>query len=193
MSSNLRWNLGAIAPMRGSRPMPLRGFALAVALGALVAAPAARADMLNVEAVGGWQNLQPSTAGVGNAIAGREGTSILGGDVLVGLGGLGLGFGVDKTLSGSERPWAGSLMAGLLFPLPFGFRVDALGELGRRAPAFDDLFRSGSTFVGLRPGVSFPVGGSALRLGLSGLARWPTSGGRLGSPDYAILGRIGFE
>jgi hypothetical protein len=193
MSWNQRRNRGAIAPTRGSRREPLGSVALALALGVLVAAPAARADTLAVEAIGGWQNLQPSTTSVGNAIAGREGTAILGGDVLVGLGGLGLGLGVDKTVSGSARPWAGSLMAGFLIPLPLGVRVDALGEMGRRAPAFDDLFHSGSTFLGLRPGVSFPVGTSPVRLGLTGLARWPTSGGSLGSPDYAILGRVSFE
>jgi hypothetical protein len=193
MSSNQRGILGAIAPARGSRSEPLRGIALAIALGALVAAPAARADVLNVEAIGGWQNLQPSTTSVGNAIAGREGTAILGGDVLVGLGGLGLGLGVDKTVSGSARPWAGSVMAGFLIPLPLGVRVDALGELGRRATEFDSLLHSGTTFLGLRPGVSVPVGTSPIRLGLTGLARWPTSGGSLGSPDYAILGRVSFE
>lgn len=192
MNSNQRGNLGAAAPMRGWRSVLVRGVALAISFGGVVAAPAARADMLNVEAIGGWQDLQPSTASVGNAIAGREGTAILGGDVLVGLGSLGLGLGVDKTVSGSERPWAGSVMAGFLIPLPLGFRVDALGELGRRSEAFNDLFHSGSTFLGLRPGVSFPVGSSSLRLGMTGLARWPTSGGS-GSPDYAILGRIGFE
>ena len=190
MNSNQRRTL--VAPAGGWQSELVRGIGLAIVLGALLAASAARADMVNVEAIGGWQNLQPSTASVGNAIAGREGTAILGGDVLVGLGGLGLGLGVDKTVSGSDRPWAGSLMAGFLIPLPLGFRVDALGELGRRAQAFDDLFHSGSTFLGLRPGVSFPVGGSPLRLGLTGLARWPTSGGS-GSPDYAILGRVGFE
>jgi hypothetical protein len=193
MSWNHRRDRGAIAPVRGSRCERVRGVALAIALVALVAAPAARADIFAVEAIGGWQNLQPSTTSVGNAIAGREGTAILGGDVLVGLGGLGLGLGVDKTVSGSARPWAGSLMAGFLIPLPLGFRVDALGEMGRRAPEFDSLLHSGTTFLGLRPGVSFPVGRSPLRLGLTGLARWPTSGGSLGSPDYAILGRVGFE
>lgn len=193
MSSTQGRNLGALTPASGSRAELVRGVGLAIALGVLAAAPAARADMLNVEAIGGWQNLQPSTTSVGNAIAGREGTAIFGGDVLVGVGGLGLGLGVDKTVNGSERPWAGSLMAGFLFPLPLGLRIDALGELGRRAPAFNDLFHSGSTFLGLRPGISFPVGQSAVRLGVTGLARWPTSGGSLGSPDYAFLGRISFE
>ncbi len=138
-------------------------------------------------------NLHPSTTSVGNAIGGREGTAIVGGDVLAGLGGLGLGLAVDKTVSGSARPWAGSVMAGLLIDLPLSLRIDALGEIGRRAHDFDDLLHSsGATFVGLRPGVSFQLGSSPVRLGVTGLARWPTSGGSIGSPDYGIVGRVGF-
>ncbi len=193
MISNEKRLLRADLQDREPRRVTLRGAALVLALGILVSAQAARADSLDIEAIGGWQNLQPSSTSVGNAIAGREGTSIVGGDVLLHLGGLGLGVGADKTMSGSARPWAGSLMAGLLVDLPLSLRVDALGEIGRRAPGFDDLLHSsGATFLGLRPGVSFRLGQSPVRLGLTGLVRWPTSGS-FGSPDYGIVGRVGFE
>ena len=179
---------------RKSRGEPLRWGALILALGILIAAPAARADSLTAEAIGGWQNLQPSTTSVGNAIAGREGTAIFGADILADIGGLGLGLGFDKTVSGSAQPWAGSIMAGLLIDLPLSLRIDALGEIGRRAPYFGDLFRSsGVTFLGLRPGVSFRLGPSPVRLGLTGLVRWPTGSGSTGSPDYGIVGRVGLE
>ncbi len=169
--------------------------AFTLVLTILAVAPAARADdSVGIEAYGGWQHLQLSTSSVGNAIAGSEGTAIIGGDVLGQFGGLGLGLAVDKTVSGSAQPWAGSIMAGLLIPLPLSFRIDALGEIGRRAPSFGDLFGSnGATFVGLRPGVSFRLGLSPVRLGITGLVRWPTSGGDFGSPDFGIVGRVGFE
>ena len=62
-----------------------------------------------------------------------------------------------------------------------------------RGGAFDDLFRDrGQTFVGFRPGVSFRFAPTPLVLGVSGIARWPTSGGDFGSPDYGIVGRVGF-
>ncbi len=161
----------------------------------LAAAPAARADnSVGIEAYGGWQNLQLSTGSVGNAIAGSEGTAIIGGDILGRFGGLGLGLAVDKTVSGNAQPWAGSIVAGLLIDLPLSLRVEALGEIGRRARDFGDLFGSnGATFLGLRPGVSFGLGPSPLRLGITGLVRWPTSGGDFGSPDFGIVGRVGFE
>ncbi len=170
----------------------------ALALLALVgaaAAPDARADIsLTVEGFGGWQNLQLSTGSVGNAVAGNEGTAILGADALLRLGGLGAGVAVDKTVSGSAQPWAGSIMAGFLIDLLPSLRIDALGEIGRRARDFGDLFSdTGQTFLGLRPGVSFRLWPSPLRLGLTALVRWPTSNGDIGSPDFGIVGRVGFE
>jgi hypothetical protein len=164
-------------------------------LTALAAAPAARADLsLGANAYGGWQNLQLSTQSVGNAVRGSEGTGLLGADVLLDLSGLGVGLAVDKTVSGSAQPWAGSLVAGFLFDLPLGLRIDALGEIGRRARDFGDLTGSGgATFVGLRPGVSFRIPVTVLRVGLTGLVRWPTSNGDFGSPDYGIVGKVGFE
>ncbi len=194
MTSNEKGPLDVAAPLRKVPGKPLRWGPLILAVGALAAAPAARADSLNLEAIGGWQNLQPSTTSVGNAIAGREGTGIVGADVLADIGGLGLGLGVDKTVSGSAQPWAGSLMAGFLIDLPLSLRIDALGEIGRRAAVFGDLFHStGVTFLGLRPGISFLLGSSPVRLGVSGLVRWPTGSGASGSPDYAFVGRIGLE
>lgn len=193
MTSNEK-ELHFIAPFRRARWRPLRHGPLVLAVGILFSAPAARADSVTLEAIGGWQNLQPSTTSVGNAIAGREGTGIVGADLLANLGGLGLGVGVDKTVSGSAQPWAGSLMAGFLIDLPLSLRIDALGEIGRRAGVFGDLFHStGVTFLGLRPGISFLLGPSPVRLGVSGLVRWPTGSGASGSPDYAIVGRIGLD
>ncbi len=192
MNSDEKGLLEAIAPSEPRRE-PLRRGALILALGVLIAAPAARAQSINLEATGGWQNLQPSTTSVGNAIGGREGTTLFGGDILARLGGLGVGVAVDKTVSGTAQPWAGSVMAGFLIDLPLSLRIDALGEIGRRAQDFGDLFHSsGATFLGLRPGVSFRLGSSPVRLGVTGLARWPTSGGS-GSPDYAMVGRLGLE
>ncbi len=166
-----------------------------IGLAALAVAPAARANYsLTVEGLGGWQNLQLSRQSVGNAVGGSEGTAIVGGDVLADLDGLGLGVAVDKTVSGNAQPWAGSLMAGFLFDLLPSFRIDALGEIGRRGRDFGNLFDSGgATFLGLRPGVSFRLFPSPVRLGVTGLVRWPTSGGDFGSPDYGFVGRVGIE
>ena len=167
---------------------------LLLVLAAVAVAPAARADIsLNVEGFGGWQNLQLSRQSLGNAVGGSEGTAILGGDLLLVLGGLGAGVAVDKTVSGTAQPWAGSLMGGLLFDLPL-LRIEALGEIGRRGRDFGNLFDSGgATFVGLRPGVSLHIPASPFRLGVTGLVRWPTSNGDIGSPDFGIVGKIGFE
>jgi hypothetical protein len=160
---------------------------------AVVAAPLARAASLTVEGYGGWQHLELSRQSVGDAIGGSEGTALFGGDLLLDLGGLGLGLAVDKTVSGDAQPWAGSIVAGVL-PELLGIRLELLGEVGRRARDFGDIFDSpGATFLGLRPGVSFALAGSPLRLGVTGLVRWPTSNSEIGSPDYGFIGRIGFD
>lgn len=170
------------------------GLALAV-VAVLAAASSARAQVgpsFTVEGFGGWQNLQLSANSVGNAVSGNEGTAILGVDGLFGVGGFGFGAVIDKTVSGSAQPWAGALLAGVLVPVSV-VRIEVLGELGRRARDFGDLFAdNGQTFVGLRPGVSFRLAPTAIVLGVSGVARWPTSGGDFGSPDFGIVGRIGF-
>ncbi len=166
-----------------------------LALASIAVPPPARADTsLGVEGFGGWQNLHLSTQSVGNAVRGSEGTAILGGDVLLDLSGLGLGLAVDKTVSGTAQPWAGSIMAGLLFDLPLSLRIEALGEIGRRGRDFGNVFDSGgATFLGLRPGVSIRLLVLPLRLGVTGLFRWPTSNGDIGSPDFGIVGKVGFE
>jgi len=167
---------------------------LTVLAGGLAAARPARAQSLGVEAFGGWQDLQLSRNSVGNAIGGNEGTAIFGADALADLGFLGLGVSLDKTVNGSAQPWAGSIVAGFLIHLPASLRLEALGEIGRRARDFGDLFDStGATFVGVRPGVSFLLGPSPIRLGVTGLVRWPTSGGDFGSPDFGFVGRVGFD
>jgi hypothetical protein len=176
--------------------MSRRAFRAVLALVALAASSAARANTsLTLEAFGGWQHLeiQNPAQQIANAVNGSEGTGIAGGDVLLNLSGLGLGVAVDKTVSGSAQPWAGSIMGGFLLDL-LPIRLEALGEIGRRAGSFGDIFASnGATFVGLRPGVSFRLAQLPLRLGVTGLVRWPTSNGSVGSPDYGIVGRVGFE
>jgi hypothetical protein len=170
----------------------LRAVTVLVAVAA--AAPAAaHAASLTVEGYGGWQHLQLSRQSVGSAIGGSEGTGLFGGDLLLDLGGPGLGVAVDKTVGGDAQPWAGSIMAGFL-PELLGIRLELLGEIGRRARDFGDIFDSpGATFLGLRPGVSFRLAASPLRIGVGGLVRWPTSNGDFGSPDYSVIGKIGFE
>ncbi len=165
----------------------------ALAAAALAAATPARAQSLTFEGFGGWQHLELSTSSVVNATQGDEGTGIVGGSVLAGVGPFGFGALVDKTVSGTGKPWAGALLGGFLVPFPM-IRIELLGELGRRAIDFGDLFDStGETFVGFRPGVSFRIPGSSLILGVSGMARWPVSGDNrdFGSPDYGIVGRVG--
>jgi hypothetical protein len=170
---------------------------LSLALVALVAAAAApaRADIsLGVEGFAGWQHLHLSTQSLGNAASGSEGTVILGADALLDLSGLGVGIAIDKTASGSAQPWAGSIMGGFLFDLLLGIRIEALGEIGRRGRDFGNVFDSGgAAFLGLRPGVSFRLPVTPLRVGVTGLVRWPTSNGDIGSPDFGIVGRVGFE
>ena len=162
--------------------------ALALVAALATAPTVARAEpwTASLEAFGGWQNLQLSTASVSNAVKGDEGTAIVGADFLAGAGLFGIGALVDKTVTGTNQPWAGSVMAGILVPLT-AVRLEVMGELGQRAGDFGDLFGNGQTFVGVRPGISFRAGN--LILGVSGVGRWNTSGG---SADYGIVGRIGF-
>jgi hypothetical protein len=167
-----------------------------IALAALVAPVAARAgSSVTVEFNGGYENLQRSAFSTPTQVTnGSQGSGVIGGDVLVRLEGLGLGVSVDKTVSGTFQPWTGALMAGFLIDIAV-VRLELLGELGRRGvDSFDNLFKdAGQTFVGFRPGVSFRIAPSPIRIGASGLVRWPTSNGDIGSPDYGILGRIGIE
>jgi hypothetical protein len=172
-----------------------------LAASAIAVAPARAADLignsLTLEAYGGWQNLNinnPATS-VANATKGNEGTAIIGGDVLAKLTLFGVGLTLDKTVSGNGgQPWAGALLAGVVFDLLPSLRIEGLGEAGRLGGDFGDMFRSnGSWFLGVRPGVSFRLLPTPLRFGISGLVRWPTSGGDIGSPNYGIVGRIGFE
>ncbi|HET9597249.1 MAG TPA: hypothetical protein VFP65_16795 [Anaeromyxobacteraceae bacterium] len=163
----------------------------ALAIVAALAAPAAaRAEVwtASIEGFAGWQNLQLSTASVGNAVSGDEGTTIVGGDFLAGYGLLGIGAVIDKTVSGTNQPWAGAAMLGILVPLT-AVRLELMGELGQRARDFGDIFGNGQTFLGVRPGISFRFAPTPLIIGVSGIGRWNTSGG---SGDYGIVGRIGF-
>jgi hypothetical protein len=175
--------------------MSVRPVLAAALLAALAAAPDARAQFgsFTVEGFGGYQNLQLNS-NLPNVAKGNEGTAIFGADVLAGIGGFGVGAVVDKVVSGTGQPWAGAILAGVLLPLSV-VRIELLGELGRRGISsdFGDLFKdTGRTFVGFRPGVSFRLAPTAIVLGVSGDVRWPTSGGDIGSPDYALVARVGF-
>jgi len=185
-----------VFPSRRAQARRRLGLAWAIAACAgIVAARPARADPgLGVEVFGGWQDLQLSTSSVSGAVAGNEGTALFGGDLLARWSALAVGLSVDKTVTGSAEPWAGSILAGLLLDLPLSLRIDALGEVGRRAHDFGDLFDStGATFLGLRPGVSLLLFPTPLRVGVSGLVRWPTSGGSFGSPDFGFVARVGWD
>ncbi len=176
--------------------MPHRMALIAAAAAALAATPAARANTsINLEGFGGWQDLRLSTQSLGNAVGSREGTVIVGGDLMLDLSGLGLGVLVDKTVSGSlGQPWSGSILAGFLLDLLPSLRIEAVGEVGRRGRDFGNIFDSGGAmFLGLRPGVSFRLIPTMLRVGVTGIVRWPTSNGDFGSPDYGIVGKVGFE
>lgn len=166
---------------------------VAAAVGATPVAARAQLANFTIEGFGGYQNLQLSTGSVSNAVSGNEGTAIVGGDILAGIGGFGVGVLVDKVVSGNGgQPWTGSVLAGILIPITV-VRLEVLGELGRRAGSFDDIFKSGGqTIVGVRPGVSFRIPETALVIGAAGIVRWPTSGGDFGSPDYGIVARLGF-
>ncbi len=160
----------------------------------LAAAPStSRAQSVLVEGYGGYQGLRGiSVSSATNAS--HEGTALVGGDILLEVGGLGLGAAVDKTVSGSfGQPWAGSLLAGFIVPVAI-VRLELLGELGRRASDFSDIFNSpGQTFVGVRPGVRFRFVPTPLNIGAEAIIRWPTSHGDFGSPDYGLVARVGFE
>ncbi len=167
-----------------------------VAAGGLAAAPSARAaPSVTAEFYGGWQHLDinhPATS-VGNAVSGSTGGGLIGGDVLLDLGGFGFGASVDKSVSGDVTPWTGSVLAGFMFDV-LAVRLELLGELGRRGTDFGNIFDSnGNTIVGARPGVSFRLAQLPLRIGASGLIRWPTSGGDFGSPDWGVVGKVGLE
>jgi hypothetical protein len=159
-----------------------------LAAAALAAASAAHAQSVSIEAFGGWQNLRV----VSDLALVNEDTGIVGGDVLGVAGPLALGLLVDRTVR-SGGPWVGAFIGGFVVPV-WGVRIEALGEGGRRAAAFGDLFGSaGVTFAGFRPGVTFRVPGTPIFVGASGFARWPVSvGGRdLNKPDYGLVGRCG--
>lgn len=172
--------------------MKTRTLLFLAALVALAAAPAARAQSISLEAFGGYQNLRTvSVDAAQNAVKHSEGTGTVGGQLLAGLGPLGVGALVDKTVSGTPQPWSGSVLAGFLLPLSV-VRIELLGELGRRAIDFGDVFSSkGATFVGFRPGVSFRLAPTNFIIGVSGIARWPTSNGDIGDGTYGAVARVG--
>ncbi len=170
-------------------------FAMAVA-----ATPAARAadfggDSLTIEGYAGWQNLNINSPAnsIANAVNGNEGTALIGGDILAKISLLGIGLLLDKTTN-SSGPWSGGLLLGVVFDVLPSFRLEGLGEGGRVGSSFGDMFTSsGGWFVGLRPGVSFRLLPTPIRFGVSGLVRWPESNGSLGSANWGIIGRVGFE
>ncbi|BDG10485.1 hypothetical protein [Anaeromyxobacter paludicola] len=171
----------------------------AAAFAAITAAAPARAgSSLTIEGFGGIQSFRrPAASQTGVSDFVRDASGMVGGSALARLEGFGLGVGVDKTLnSGGPEPWAGFIMAGFLVdPLP-SLRLELLGEVGRWGnSSFGDIFSSdkGQMFLGVRPGVSFRLWPSPIRIGITGIVRWPTSGGEFGNPDYGAVGRVGFE
>jgi len=171
-------------------------FRTLASLAVLALAPVARAvPSITVEGFVGWQHLELNAPAqqIGGAIGGSEGTAIFGVDGLLDLEGLGVGLAIDKTVSGDAQPWAGSIMVGFL-PEILMLRLELLGEIGRRARDFGDLFDSdGASFLGLRPGASVRLAVLPLRIGGNVLLRWPTSNGDIGSPDFGFIGKVGFE
>ena len=128
------------------------------------------------------------------AVNGSEGTAIVGGDLLFKATLFGLGVALDKTVSGSVQPWAGSMMAGLVFNVLPSLRLEALGEVAaEEGTSATCSARRAQTFLGVRPGISFRLLPSPIRFGVSALLRWPSSGGDIGSPDYRFVGRVGIE
>jgi hypothetical protein len=176
--------------------------AMLLAVTAVLAAPSARAadvtgSSFTIEGYGGWRSLNVNNGVSGAASSTSESNAVIGGDLLFKGGLFGIGLALDKGLSGSVEPWHGSVLLGLVFDLLPSLRLEALGEIGRRGAEFGDMFNSnGQTFVGLRPGVSFRLLPSPVRLGVAVPVRWITSGtstSDFSSPDWGIIGKIGFE
>ncbi len=128
---------------------------------------------------------------------------LAGGDVLLNLGGLELGAIIDATFghdTASQTAIGG--LGGFAFAAG-GAKIDLLGEAGgHRYGNFasnPDIVTSSSSsewlaYVGLRPGISFKLGG-ALTLGLWGFVRWdvtsqnvPVTVGNAGSAGSYKLG-----
>lgn len=181
--------------------MSMRSPAMFLALATLVAAPAARAaditgSSVTIEGYAGWQSLNVNHGVTGAVNSTSESNAIVGGDVLFKAGLFGIGLALDKGLGGSVQPWTGSLMAGLVFDVLPSFRIEGLGEIGRRGGEFGDMFDSkGQTVLGLRPGVSFRLLPTPVRFGVTVPVRWRTSGpgAEFGSPDWGVVGRVGLE
>lgn len=165
--------------------MTLRTGLLVVAL-ALLAPTAAGAIDLQVE--GFYGLARPPTTSFDAAVSGGGSASDLfdssaqfaGGDVLLNLDGFELGAIVDATFGpDTASQTAVGALAG--FALSVGpAKVDLLGEAGgHRYGNFaknPDVVTASSTsewlaYVGLRPGVSFKLGGP-LSLGVWGFVRW---------------------
>ena len=185
------------AAQGGKLSMRIPGMFLAVAT--LVATPVARAadvtgNSFTLEGYAGWQSLNVNNGVNGAVNSATENNAVVGGDLLFKASLFGLGLSLDKGLSGDVIPWAGSIMAGLIFDLLPSLRLEALGEVGRYGRDFEGMFNSsGQTFVGLRPGLSFRLLPSPIRLGVTVPVRWRTTGSDFGSPDWGIVGKIGLE
>lgn len=193
-----------------------------IAAVALLAPAAARASDFQLEGFYGLE--RPPTTSFSAAVSGTGSASHLfntslqlaGGDVLVNLGGLELGAIIDTTFGNNTG--SQTAIGGLLgFALAAGpAKVDLLAEAGgNRYGNFasnPDIVTSSSSsqwlaYVGLRPGVSFRLGGP-LSLGVWGFVRWdvtshdlPVTVGNAGSAGSYKLGgttvgatvRLGFD
>lgn len=182
---------------------------LAVAA-ALIAPAAARATGLQVEGFYGLE--RPPTTSFSAAVSGTGSASHLfntslqlaGGDVLLNLGGLEVGAIIDTTFGkDTASQTALGALAGLALDAG-GAKLDLLAEAGGNRygnfASHPDIVTSSSSsqwlaYVGLRPGISFKLGGGPLSLGLWAFVRWdltthdqPVTVGSAGSAGSYKLG-----
>ena len=164
----------------------------AAALFLVVTSASEASASVTVSAFAGWSDVRLSTHREVTRDVSGDATSI-GGSILAKLDLLGLGLSLEHR-GGTAQPWASSVLMGGLVDVGRALRLEALAEAGRWGDDVGALFGTrGSWLVGLRPGLSVPLGGSGLRLGLSGIVRWNTSRGAFGPPEVGSVGWIGFQ
>ena len=159
----------------------------------LVAALAADARAsVTVSAFAGWQDLRLSPRREVRRDASGDAPSI-GGRIVAKLDLLGLGLALEHR-SGTTQPWASSVLLGALVDVGPVLRLEALAEAGRWGDDVGALLGArGNWLLGFRPGLSVPLGGSAVRLGVSGIVRWNSTRGTFGPPELGSVGWIGLE
>ncbi|SRR6266568_1681321 len=161
---------------------------MGLAIAALLVPATASASSIRIEGFYGLErppsiSFSSAVSGAGSASASdlyKTSLQLAGGDVLVNLGGLELGAIVDTTF-GNSSPSQTALggLAGVGLELG-GLKLDLLAEAGgHRFGNFadnPDIVTSSSSsdwlfYVGLRPGITFNLGGP-ISLGLWAFVRW---------------------